>query len=257
MINSARLANARSNTTQSPVQKIDGLVAWYETSLRDSLKADQQVDGAQVSEWYDISSGSITTKKNKLSRSASSAAVYRLTGINKVPGIEFNGSAKISLTNFYQGATAQATIFFVFRTNFNPSGTAANLFDADTSQNTFSLGIKNNAVNFNAGNSVDTATTTNPASFTNRKSYIVVSYFNNSNSSAYVNNALVTAGNSTFNVGNNSLNGVTIGSDKSMSSGFNGVISEVIIFNRPLKLQERKDVMAYLSKKYKISVIGV
>jgi hypothetical protein len=31
----------------------------------------------------------------------------------------------------------------------------------------------------------------------------------------------------------------------------------VIVYNRTLNLQERKDVMSYLSRKYKISVTGV
>lgn len=256
LINSSRLANARSNTIQSPVAKMDGLIAWYETSLRDSIKSTEQVEGTQITEWYDISPNSIAAKRNKLTRSASSAAVYRLAAINKVPAIEFNGSGKISIASFYQGATSQATIFAVFKTNFNPSGTQVTLFDADTSQSTFSLGIKSTNVSLNAGSAVDTATGTNPASFIGSGSYVVAAYFNGANSNAYVNNATTKAGNGDINSGSNSLNGVTIGSNKSGSAGFTGMISEVIIFNRPLKLQERKDVMSYLAKKYKISVSG-
>lgn len=257
MINSARLTNARSNTIQSPVAKMDGLVAWYETSLRDSLKSAEQVNAAKITEWRDISPSSIAAQKNKLTRSASIAVVYRLAAINKVPAIEFNGTAKISLASFYQGATAQATIFLVFKTNYNPSGTQVTLFDADTSQSTFSLGIKSTTVSLNAGTAVDTATGTNPASFTGGASYIVAAYFNGSSSHAYVNDATTKAGNGNINSGSNSLNGVTIGSNKSGGAGFTGMISEVIIFNRPLQLQERKDVMSYLSKKYKISVTGL
>jgi prepilin-type N-terminal cleavage/methylation domain-containing protein len=256
MINASRLANARSNTVSSPIANMNGLVAWYETSLRDSLKGNEAVEGKQISEWYDISPNSIALKRNKLTRTASSAVVYRINAINKIPGIEFNGTAKISLANFYQGATSQATIFIVFRTNFNPSATQVTLFDADTSQNSASVGIKSNSVSLNAGSAVDTATATNPAAFGGGLSYVVAAYLNGATSGAYVNNVATLAGNGNINAGTNSLNGVTIGANKSTTSGFTGIISEVIIFNRPLKLQERKDVMGYLAKKYKISVLG-
>lgn len=256
MINASRLANARSNTISSPISSMNGLVAWYETSLRDSLKGNEAVEGGQISEWYDISPNSIALKRNKLTRTASSAVVYRSNAINKIPGIEFNGTAKISLANFYQGATSQATIFIVFRTNFNPSATQITLFDADTSQNSASVGIKSTNVSLNAGSAVDTATATNPAAFGGGLSYVVAAYLNGATSGAYVNNVATLTGNGNINAGTNSLNGVTIGANKSTTAGFTGIISEVIIFNRPLKLQERKDVMGYLAKKYKISVLG-
>lgn len=256
MINSSRLANARSNTISSPVASMDGLVAWYETSLQDSLKGTETVEGGQITEWYDISPNSIALKRNKLTKSASSNAVYRLSAINKVPGIEFNGSGSITLANFYQGATSQSTVFLVFRTNYNPSATQVTLFDAGSAQSTSSIGIKSTAVSLNAGSAVDTATSTNPASFSGGREYVVAAYFNTTASNAYVNNVATKAGNGNISAGSNSLNGVTIGANKSGTAGFTGVISEVIIFNRPLKLQERKDVMGYLAKKYKISVTG-
>jgi len=256
LISSSRLANARANTVNSGIGKMAGLVAWYETSLKDSLKAGETYDGAQSTEWYDINPSSLPLKKNKMTKSAGADAVYRLNGINKVPAIEFNGSGKFTLTTFWQGATSQATVFIVFRTNYNPSATQVTLFDAAAAQSTFSLGIKSTNVSLNAGTAVDTGTGSNPASFGGGREYVVAAYFNSNNSSAYVNNVATTAGNGVINSGTNALNGLTIGTNKSGSAGFTGMISEVIIFNRPLKLQERKDVMGYLAKKYRISVTG-
>jgi hypothetical protein len=65
------------------------------------------------------------------------------------------------------------------------------------------------------------------------------------------------AGNANLSPGSNALTGLTIGMDKSGSNGFNGYISEIIIYDRQLKLQERKDVMSYLAKKYRITVANL
>ena len=74
---------------------------------------------------------------------------------------------------------------------------------------------------------------------------------------AYVNDAENISGATAANSGSNSLNGITIGNNKNNNAGFGGLISEIIIYNRPLKLNERKDVMRYLAKKYKINVNGI
>ena len=257
LINSGRLANARSLTAKSPVAEISGLIAWYETSLKDSLNQSETGDAAQVTSWYDISPNSIIDKKNTLTKAATTNAVYRISGINRVPSIQFNGSGKFALSNFYQGTTAQATVFLVLKPEFAPSATQVIPFDADVAQDRFSLGIKNNAIRLDTGTGADTATSINAATFQTGGNYIVAGYFNGTSSAAYLNNATTSAGNSNINAGSNSLTGLSIGTDKNTNSGFSGMISEVIIYNRVLKLQERKDVMSYLSKKYKISVTGI
>lgn len=259
MIKAARLANARSITSRSPALEISGLIAWYEPTLKSSFKDSESIDASQTTEWHDNSPGSIILTKNKLSRSAGSDVIYKESGINNLPTLLFSGasSANISLANFYQGSSVQNTVFIVFRPLFATSSTAKILFDSSSSNSTSSIGIKSTSVNLNAGTSVDTATATNSASFANGNDYLVAAYFNSSSSQVFVNNATTSAGSGTINPNTNQLGGLTIGTDKSGTNGFNGYISEVIIYNRPLKLQERKDVMSYLSKKYKISVTGL
>ena len=142
---------------------------------------------------------------------------------------------------------------------FKPLGTVSNsvLLDSSSSNSNAVLGIKATAVSFNVGSAVDTATGVNPASFSAGNSYILAAYFNGSDSQAFVNNATTSAGAATVSAGTNQLGGLTIGTKKDGASGFDGLISEIIIYNRPLKLQERKDVMKYLSKKYQILVTGI
>lgn len=259
MIKAARLSNARSMTSRSPALEISGLIAWYEPTLRSSFKDSESIDNSQTTEWRDNSPGSIILTKNKLSRTAGSDVLYEESGINNLPTLLFSGasSANITLTNFYQGSSAQNTVFIVFRPLFATSSTAKILFDSSSANSTSSIGIKSNAANLNAGTSAETATATNPASFASGIDYIVTAYFNSASSQVFVNNAATSAGSGTINPNSNQLGGLTIGTDKSGANGFNGYISEIIIYNRPLKLQERKDVMSYLSKKYKISVTGL
>ncbi len=256
LVKSARIANARSITSKSTVPAISGLIAWYETSAKDSFKAAEANENAQTTEWRDISPSSISSGKNILTKTASAGVIYTIIeGINQVPSLKFNGSSNITLASFYQGTSSQNTIFIVARPLV--VGAPSTILDSDTSGTTTSVGIGSNYVNLNAGSSVNTGTTTNAASFISSNDYIIAAYFNGSSSRAFVNNTTTSAGAATINPSTNQLKGLTIGTNKSSSGGFNGLISEIIIYDRLLKDQERRDVMAYLSKKYKILVTGL
>lgn len=257
LVKASRLANARSVTARSAVPSIPGLVAWYETSLKESLKENEAIDGNQPTEWRDISPNSIIGQKNKLTKSAGADVTYQLNGINKSPSLQFSGTGKFSLSSFYQGTSTQATVFLVLRPLTAPSPTAQILLDSYVANATTSIGIKIDSVNLNAGSNVSTGTGVSPAIFTVGNNYVVAAYLNSSASGAYVNNAATLAGNSYISAGPNPINGLTIGTDKTGAAGFAGLISEVIIYNRPLKIQERKDVMNYLSRKYGIAVTGL
>ena len=170
--------------------------------------------------------------------------------------MSFKNNERISLNNFYQGKLTQATICLAFRPNFSPGSSPAVLIDSATGQSRFSIAIKNNAVNINAGNDANTLGANNPANFINGREYILCAYINSSQSAAYVNDAINLAGQSFIDAGNNQMTGLTVGSENSGANGFSGEIAEIIIFNRVLKLQERRDVMLYLSSKYRITIVS-
>ncbi|MBU6141003.1 MAG: prepilin-type N-terminal cleavage/methylation domain-containing protein [Proteobacteria bacterium] len=255
IVASSRLNAARSITSRSPVKSISGLVAWYETTSTDSLKKSETDDQKQISDWYDISPDSIPAKKNSLIRIAPSAAVtYESDGINKLPSIKFNGTNRIELANFYQGSSSQNTIFIVAK----PSNINTTILDSSSAASaTTSISQNSNSIRLDLGSSVPTGTATDPVKNLINVSYIAVIYFNGSSSKAYFNNALAMAGGSTINPGNSSLNGLSVGATRNNTTNYSGLISEIIIYNRPLQIQERKDVMSYLSKKYGISVVGI
>ena len=261
MVQSSRLSSARAITAKSPIIEIEGLTAWYETSKISSLELGETIDEREISTWFDGTPGSTIglLKENELTRTASTDIVYENIGINKIPSLHFSNAGNLTLANLYQGSSAQSTVFLVFRPLASPSSTEQILFDAHTSaSDSSSIGIKNNAICLNAASgSVCTATTTNAAAFSVNKDYIVSAYFNNTASRAFVNDPTNKAGAADIAPGSNELVGLTIGTNKSGASAFIGLISEVIIYNRPLKLQERKDVMTYLSKKYKVTLTGL
>lgn len=261
MVQTSRLSSARAITAKSPIIDIEGLTAWYETSKLSSLELGETINESEISKWFDGTPGSTIglLKENELSKTANTDIIYENNGINKIPSLNFSNSGNITLANLYQGPSSQSTVFLVFRPLASPNATEQILFDADTTAtNPSSIGIKNDAICLNADSgSVCTATASNAAEFSVNKDYIVSAYFNGTSSRAFVNDPTNQAGATDINPGSNELDGLTIGTNKSGTSAFIGLISEVIIYNRPLKLQERKDVMTYLSKKYKVTLTGL
>jgi len=256
IVRSAQISNARSITAKSPIQQMSGLLAWYETSWKESLIQSELKDGNNISTWKDISPSSILNGNNQLTTTPSTNITYTQSSINKIPAIKFTGGSKLSLANFSQGASSQATIFLVIKVNYVTDTTNyKTIFDGNSAD--FSFSIKSDAVQINTGSAIASASIAN--SFLNSGEYVIAIYFNGSNSKVYVNDTDLMFGGSVINnaSGINQLTGVTLGTNRSGSLGFSGYISEVAIFNRVIKAGERKEIFNYFSKKYKININGV
>ena len=247
---SARLTIARSITAKSPVPSISGLVAWYETSSFDSFKNDEAIDKAEINEWRDISPDSLESKKNTLTKTNDAVVKYKLDGIGKLPSVYFVGNGNLNLNRFYQGNTTQNTIFVVAKPlSTNPGA----VIDS-------ACGFGISRITLSGGTSVQVLLqgmmlASFPNSLSGPTDRVIVNYFNNDKSRIYLNNAATPATNNSS-IGSIGLNGLQVGGD-CINTYFNGLISEVIIYNRPLKDNERKEVMRYLSKKYGIAVTGI
>ncbi len=257
LLYSSRLNTARTLTANARLNDIEGLVAWYETTMIDSFKKEEVTDDAQISAWQDISASSIAGQKNRMTRTASSGVALQTKGINWLPSVRFGSSAYITLSSFYQGTSTRNTIFMVMRPTSAISTTAVVLLDSFSSGSTCLIGIRSTGIYLNAGSAVYTGTSTNAASFVNNNNYIIAAYINDTASAAYSNNATTSAGSANIAPGTNQLSGLTIGATKAGSTPFTGLISEIIIYNRILQQHERKAVMSYLSKKYNITVTGI
>ncbi len=257
LVKNSRISSARSITLSSQIVTIPGMVLWLENSAKDSFSASQINGGAQITNWYNREPSNYLVKNN-LTTTASNNVLYQDTSTNNIPAVNMNVTGNMTLANFAGSTLATSTVVIVFKPTSQTSGTAMVIADSGASANTTcSIGIKNNAVSLNAGNAVDSSTTTNPASFTMGNSYILMVYFNGANSKVFANNITEVGGaGAILGAGTNALDGLTIGANKSGANGIAAEISEVIVYNRVLKDTEKNDVMGYLSKKYKISVTG-
>jgi prepilin-type N-terminal cleavage/methylation domain-containing protein len=253
LVRSAQISNARGITAKSPIQQMQGLLAWYETSQKESLNQSELKDGNSISIWKDISPNSILSGANQ---PTATGVTYTQSSINKIPALKFNGSSKLSLANFSQGASSQATVFLVIKLNYIPDASNyKTIFDGNSA--TFSFSIKSDAVQINMG---DSSPISKPYSsgFSNSGEYVIAIYFNGSNSKVFINSTTTMVDNSDIaSTGTNQLAGITLGSNKNGLNGFSGNISEVAVFNRVIKASERKEIFTYFSKKYKIEITGV
>jgi len=270
LVNSSKISVARSLTERSPVPKIDGLVVWYETSSLDSLLKSEASNNSTVTTWYDLNPASVALRENTLV-AKTGAVKYVKNGINNVPSLQFSSKDDVSVTNlqlaaFSQGSTAQNTVFLVFKQQsrtYISSYERWILASHSSAPDIAGIGYSDisgvDTVISIAGPTTAYSGSINPPSFGDEKSFIVAVYYDQAYTKAYVNDAVVVTGGGYFNPGSNKITGLTIGSTRNdaNSSRFVGLISEIIIYNRVLKSDERKDIFAYLSKKYSIPVAGI
>lgn len=270
LVDSSKLSVARSLTERSPVPKIDGLVVWYETTSLDSLLKVEASNNATVTTWYDLNPTSVNLQKNTLVTKTGTVK-YVKKGINNIPSLQFSSKDDVSVANlqlsaFVQGSTTQNTIFIVFKQmpRTYVSSDERWILDSHSAASSSAIGYADvsgvDTVRAYAGSTVYSGST-NPPSFGDEKSFIVAIYYDQAYTKAYVNDAVTVAGGGYFNAtpGSNKITGLTVGSLKAdtNTNRFVGLISEIIIYNRVIKNDERKDIFTYLSKKYSIPVTGI
>lgn len=250
LIDNSRLSSARALTASSKINEIDGILAWYETTLLESFNDNERVDNNMMTRWNDVSSQkSLSEEKNVLARAADSNVVYRANGINKLPSLQFAASGRFSLAEIEQGVSSRYSVFAVLSPTLNLSGVDMVFIDSYLTGSDNSIAISQNYVNVVSTGSINLL-----ASFAQSQNYVVGVYLNNSNSQSFINDVAASGSSSSLIV--NGFEGLTVGADRLGSENFTGLISEIIIFNRVLSEKERIMVMSYLSKKYNIRVNG-
>lgn len=255
LIDQAKLSSARQKTANSPVLKINNLVLWLETSLPNSFLDTEGVDGAKISTWNDVSGANLKTPNNATQNTVANQPTYLKVGINGLPSVQFNGTpsgvgnANFSYLQLANGATASLfsgnvfTVFIVY--NLDVSGTHY-LIGHQNGWTTWRL--------FQDGFQSNQATGTFTLSSTIQTSNIISVVGSDLLVSQYRNGA--TNGTIVKTVGSYLENSpIWIGGAE--TGGYyslDGMMSEIIVFNRTLSDQERKDVERYLSDKYQITI---
>lgn len=263
MVKEMRLASARTITKSSDVNSIKDLGIWLETTLdggiTSSTNGTQPEDNDQVTQWSDINPQS-TVKINLTQATALNRPKYKLDGINGFPALTFDGDA----TNPDYINTTTATPVragndgYTFVVVWRASAITDAVLMAQGSSATDRLA----AIYFPGGGTYGFAGSINdyfPTTVTTNKSYITAMRVDNSlaqNISLYTNSLTPVTGASS----NNGPAGLDITAvefalgvvTQTHGQMYNGLIAEVIVFDRALKSEEIQSIIKYLSKKFSI-----
>jgi prepilin-type N-terminal cleavage/methylation domain-containing protein len=92
LISKSRLATARSLTENSVVNDLDGLVAWYETSLESSFGNIDLEEGVNIETWHDRNPKAVNGNHATMSVSANQP-ILEFNAFNKaIPALHFDGA---------------------------------------------------------------------------------------------------------------------------------------------------------------------
>ena len=267
------ISNARTITQSSDVASIKGLTLWLDATNEDLLKSSTvaSINDAnfgniniddRISAWKDENPQS-SQKITVLALSDDSRPTYVKRGINNIPSLSFDDENFMQSTDLVPLAAGDdeytiALVVQFFSTDNRDSYVVFQGSDTVTSNNAAGIRKSNGRLYFYG--SKNDATIPNSGSYADKESYIIIARVNNNNSDnvlSYVNNIqgnlYSSSDNSTLEV---SDDGFFIGSrtfnDKRFQ--FNGLLSEVIYYDRALKKTEITSVNNYLAKKYNIKL---
>ena len=255
------LSSARSLTISSPIPSIAGLVSWYEPTLDKSFDEAEASDNSTVSKWYDINPTS-SSKIDLIQTDATRRPTYTSNAVNGLPSLKFNGVNTYLQTNGFspEQNSSSFTFFAVTQNAIGSLSTHKAIFCNRYGYGSFMSGWVIYSYNnqyflfWGAGGPmwIDILA----QSIVNAKTDILTITYDRVNVAIYKNGAnpvtqalgFVTNNIRPASVGSNS------GCDGADNFFFNGYISEIILYNRNLKTDERQDVEKYLAKKWAIKI---
>ncbi|MBU6339738.1 MAG: prepilin-type N-terminal cleavage/methylation domain-containing protein [Rickettsiales bacterium] len=268
LVKKSKLANARALTESSPVAGTSGLKIWVETTLDNAISPNTNLaDGTAITQWNDINPQS----KVKYNLTAGSSPSYKEFGIGDLPSLTLRPSSYLNIPNCKMFNNSNYTVFIVdMPTTITGSDEGVvtlmggNLSDGTNSSsnitlNYYHLGYSNkyNAIVFTSN-----PNTSYSYDFVQLVPHIHTLRFD---SNEYYNPGYGATdywvdGGVTRDAQKTGLEGTInncyssyIGKSAA-SQGYNGYISEFIIFNRALSDDERQAIETYLSKKYNIKI---
>jgi type II secretory pathway pseudopilin PulG len=253
IMSKAKIGSARSLTNGSPVLQISDLLAWYEPVLDSSFTAANAFDGTSLTGgWLDNN-----PSKSALNNAAAGGVVplYEEDGINNLPSINFSGGARMTFDASYLNQK-DYTIFIVEQKRSTTATQRFLNFGGVSGTNAFGYST-NTAVQGSTGAHTVTVPALVGTGYVSRIITFLTDSTVTNGRKAFVNGG----GDGTGVSSATPISGITgtntgiIGADTSAGANpYTGYISEIIIFSRALKADERNDIQDYLSKKYGIKV---
>lgn len=282
LVREIKVATARSITKSSPVSSIKDLALWLETTMDESFIEIQADDQYKLTQWNDVNPQS--TIKFYGIKTASTDVIYVANGINAIPSVKFNGtggtkgyfvlstSNNISQASKLKTYANRFTFFVVSKADSEVVGKFRSTFYNSPDPNFDGWGHIKTADNkrgilFNDNMlcSTNTANTNGAAEITTAIYEGVVT----GNMTIYVNGNAETTTVATES-GSALVNGVSsdpaytpLTTNPALYVGsiggpgnetWKGLISEIIVFDRVLRNEERKAVEKYLSKKFGVKI---
>jgi type II secretory pathway pseudopilin PulG len=294
LVRQSKLKSAQTLTQSSPVASIKGISLWLETSLEDSFPSvlDNNSNLAQWNDINPHSSTKLFALP--AGGTATSAITFINEGINGLPSISFTGAASTTANVLAVSTSSSAvshtpivtvsdpnaanafTVFMVYKLNGTATSAYTLLYNGIGNANGwgYQKAATTGARTVMLNGTGTTLATTNALPTSQEMATIV--YNGRTSTSAtpadgitsiYTNggtNFTSTTGNNartgtatvvtqpTLNMYIGGLTGATAGA--APTTPWNGLISEIIIFDNPLKTQDLRDVANYLSKKYGITL---
>jgi hypothetical protein len=290
LVGQYRITSARNTSSSSSIASISGMILWLDVVAENKITNTSDVapvDGDRVKTWVDANPQS-TTPITFSQPAAGTGPVYESDGINNLPTLYYqgtasggtgtwdhdsdNGTAAVSsagcLTNGSYDSTinpGRFTAFIVFQPLVDVSSNTGSIYSSVGSNTGFSLvkAATKLTANFGTGSGVKALHSVSTAL---RNSYIMSMTRSATTSNYYLNGAVATTS-STGAEDAATLTALTVAAYTANSTAatgvgcavtpglyFNGYISEVILFDRDLKAEERRSVESYLSKKYGVRV---
>jgi prepilin-type N-terminal cleavage/methylation domain-containing protein len=256
LLSKSRLSSAQVLTENSIVNNLDGLVAWFETSLDSSFGDIEKTNDTNIATWHDRSPNN--SVKNNATQGTSNSQpkfYHKLFNKDSIPALRFDGIDDSLNFDGTSLANSDYTIFIVEQrrngNNFkyfistNSSG-GINLIAGFRLTGVFTYthsaaGLDFGIPNFDSAKIIPR---------------IHTMMFDTSSGLRYWENGGTSPDdfNSASTTPISSIIAAAIGRSIPSGTFYNGDIAEVIIFRKSLTTIERKAVEDYLGKKYQITI---
>ncbi|GDX36699.1 hypothetical protein LBMAG18_12100 [Alphaproteobacteria bacterium] len=258
LVGLSRLTVAKQLTQSSPVSSIRGLIGWFDSVSDKSFNTDDPDEGYRVMMWKDINPQEVL-KNNLVAADLDTAPVFRSNCINLLPCVEFNGARFLNNTINFSSAN-QVSIFAVFRSNAllpSTQSIIASRGPREPENISFVYGINSSPIDkiYYSTSGGDQVNSFSSDKITPQREYLTYFIDDGFIVHHFLNDQFSTSTSAVTGTKNLGLFTVGAWDDGSYTQELlNGSISELIIFNRALKIEERKEVEKYLTKKWKIKM---
>ena len=289
IIGSMRVNTARNVTQSSAMPWVNYIVSWQDSTAEDAFKEEETDDGDKISRWNGAEVR-YSDRINFIQNTADNQPIYKANGMFGLPSVLFDGTNDFFESERSEQDVLtyrSASIFGAFEVTdvnstdkrtifFNPADTCG--MELEISHNSDNKS-GNLAVSSNSGCGGTPNATSSPFGFFVNNEKVILSIIiystptdlgSTANIKFYKNGYLQDSNQ----VGSNSYNSAIINSLKSYSANyhkfylgstkatensipknfFKGIIGELIIFNRSVNNDDRKEIERYLGRKWGVKV---